>query len=332
MKFILSVAVVCLFCIKSQAKGNAFSVAKGKPVKVIQTGKQTFLVNENGVSWLQKETPGLVIKPEGGITDAFVLKDELWLATSMGVKVYNIKDFKETKHYFTGKRISAMSNDPTGKVWVATHLDGVYSQLSADSFEQKLNVVGTYALRCTADSNVWIGTNVGMYRINTNDLKITRYAEEGYSGYELPDNIVERLYDDEQSNIWVLMPDNISFKSGEHYQGEIPSYAYVGDRNNEIKTIVSLKKTSYLFVTQKGVYLLPSATLKEEHEHGTSEIFSTHQTQAFSLKGTQIGAPDNLLSEEVIFAEKAGGEIYFITAKGGWKIKEKELVKRMLKG
>lgn len=314
------------------AKELFFPVLKGVPIKVLPAGKQTLLINESTVSLLNKQALHTLIDSIGLIADASLHDKELWLATNDGVKVFGTEDYQLKHEFFKGKRISALGKDVYNRMWVATSLEGIYMQNSKDNFETKLTINGAYSLMCTADSNIWVGTNVGMYRLAAKDFSVTRYAEEGYSGYELPDNIVEHLYKDDQSNIWVVMPDNISFKSSTHYQGEIPSYAYIGDKNNEIRTIVPLQKMSYLFVTEKGIFLLPSLALKEEHEHGSSEVFTGHETQAFDLSNKQLGTPEALKGQPVLYAEKANEDIYFITASGGWRIKEKDLIKRMLKG
>src|SRR5690606_36803796 len=99
---------------------------------------------------------------------------------------------------------------------------------------------GILTLAATQDSNVWIGTNVGLYKMSLKDYSTIRYAEEGYSGYELPDNIIEQLYEDPFSNIWVVMPDNISFKRGNNYTGENPTYNFIGVKNNKIYSITPI--------------------------------------------------------------------------------------------
>lgn len=332
MKFVAFLLMMMALYGGVSAKDFFLHGSEGVPVKVLPAGKQTLLVYENNVSILNKQEVRTVINSAGSISDAVYTGTELWLATRDGVKVFGTKDYTLKQEYFKGKRISALGRDVYSRMWIATGLEGVYMQNEQGGFDARLNTNGAYTLLCTADSNIWVGTNVGMYRLAAKDFAVTRYAEEGYSGYELPDNIVEHLYKDEQSNIWVVMPDNISFKSSTHYQGEIPSYTYIGDKHNDIKTIVSLQKMSYLFVTEKGIFLLPSSALKEEHAHQTSEVFTGHETQAYNITGAQLGTPETLKGQPVLYAGKAKDEIYFITATGGWKIREKDLIRRMLKG
>lgn len=321
--------IAVLLATNAMAKENIFKIpAEHMPVKMLAYNKETLVVTPQSVSRLVKGKPEVIVAA-GGITDAVVTGNELWLATYKGVQKYELGKkaiLKQT--YFQDTRIAALALDTYHRLWVATSFKGVFMQ-QADSFEKKVNIPGAYSLACTPDSNIWVGTNVGLYRIAANDFSTTRYAEEGYSGYELPDNLVERLYADDASNVWVVMPDNISFKSNKKYQGELPSYAYVGDKNNELKKIVTLKGSSYLFITQKGMYFLPSTSLKEEHHHGGSEIFSGDDAQAFAINGKHVSMPSKLTGASVQYAERVGNDLYFVTEKGGWKIKEKDFIKQI---
>ncbi len=307
MKSLLPVLLLLFTAWHTTAKDKAFKVTgDAQPIHVLSDNRQAYLVTVQGVSLIDNEKATAVITGAGQIHDALMLDNELWLATGDGLKVFSNKDFKPTRNYFKGKAIHAIGTDVYKRLWVATAYDGVYLQAARDSFRQQLNISTVYSLVCTADSTVWIGTNIGMYHVSANDFNMTRYAEEGYSGHELPDNIVERLYKDDASNVWVLMPDNISFKSSNHYAGEIPSFGFVGEQRNNIAAIVPLQQTSYLFVTGKGVILLPSASLKEESHQHNSEIFAAHDTKAFALTATQLGSPESLKDSPVLFAEKIG--------------------------
>lgn len=329
MKYFICVVVSCFFGVNAGAREAIFSMIPGNtPVKIMSFNKQTLLVGSKTVELIRKDRPLTIIEPAATISDATIDGNDLWLGTDKGVKVYDLNDYKLKQTYFPSTRISAVAIDAFKRIWVAASLKGVYLK-DNDSFINKVSIAGIYSLVCTADSNIWVGTNVGLYRIAGNDFKTTRYAEEGYSGYELPDNIVERLYKDEHSNIWVVMPDNISFKSNARYQGEIPSYAYVGDKHNTVRTIVPVAGSSYIFVTEKGLFFLPSSSIKEDHHAKGGEVFTAENAQAFVLDLKQLNVPAKLSEYPVTYAEKVGDELYFITAAGGWRVKEKDLVKRI---
>lgn len=327
MKLVLTFLSSIMLYTSVLAGESIFTLPEGRTLKLLPTGKEVLFVQENRISILEGKTLRPLISDVGTINDAVVKGNELWIATQDGLKIADKSSGQVKRIAFNHKRISALDKDVYGRIWIATTLEGVYMQ-SGDSFTLKLNTNGAHALVCTEDSAIWVGTSVGLYRLAAANFALTRYAEEGYSGYELPDNIVERLFKDERSNIWVLMPDNISFKSSTHYNGEIPSYTYVGDKYNEIHTIVPLAGNSFLFTTAKGLFFLPSNALKEEHQHdGQMEVHNNAGVQAYVLTAEQLYRPGSLQKEPVLFAGKVNKDIYFLTAKGGWKVAEKKLVK-----
>lgn len=331
MKFILTFLSSIILYTSVLAGESLFTLPQGRTLKLLPAGNEVLFVRENGISVLEGKSIRPLISDAGTINDAVVKGNELWIATQDGLKIVDRNSRQVKRTVFSHKRISALDKDVYGRIWIATALEGVYME-SGDSFALKLNTNGAHALICTEDSAIWVGTSVGLYRLGATNFALTRYAEEGYSGYELPDNIVERLFKDEQSNIWVLMPDNISFKSSTHYNGEIPSYTYVGDKYNEIRTIVPLAQHSYLFTTAKGLFFLPSNALREEHQHDAqTEIHSNAGAQAYVLTSGQLCRPVSLQNEPVLFAGKVNKDIYFLTAKGGWKVAEKKLMKSILK-
>jgi hypothetical protein len=323
MKCLLSIISVLIW--QTSVMAHSFTlVSPDATIKILKAGKRTLLINEHNIYTIQKNGLARLLALGTAITDATIHENDLIIATNTGLKVYDVTDFKEKKNSFPKEKISAIGVDVLNRLWIATTTKGCYMQTADNDFELKLNIAGMYALKCSADSNIWIGTNIGMYRIAAKNFETTRYAEEGYSGYELPDNIVEQIFTDQASNVWVVMPDNVSFKRNNDYTGEIPSYDFVGVKNNEVRTIVALSKSSYIFITAKGCYLLPSSSLKEEHHHN-NEIFAENNTHAFELNNKQLKCPQNLETEPIIFAEKVAQLIYFITAKGGWSVSEKNL-------
>ncbi len=301
------------------------------PVKILGHDKKTYVINRNSIDIIHdKHTLRSVIYPLAAVNDATIKKQELWLATDKGAYIYDLKSYELKDQYFDRQKITAVATDVHNKVWIGTFLNGVYKQNDKDSFEQKLNVTATYTLLCTPDSNAYIGTNIGLYKMNIANDQITRFAEEGHSGHELPDNIVEQLFKDDHSNIWVIMPENISFKSSKYYNGEIPSYAFVGDKSNRIINIIGLKKDkAYLIVTEKSLALLPANSIEKDHHHVHSdEIFGKQNTPAFYVESDKLNTPKFLMNEPITYVAKVNKVIYFFTERGHWKIPEKNLLKQ----
>lgn len=323
--FFYSFALIIAFASNSQ--GQSVS----QPVKVLDQDKKTYVIRRSSIDIIQgKSILKPVIHPDASVNDAAIRKQELWLATDRGIYVYDLNNYQLLYQYFNQQKITAVATDINNEIWVGTFLNGVYKHSSKDSFEQKLNVTAVYTLLCTPDSNTYIGTNIGLYKMNIFSGQTTRFAEEGHSGYELPDNIVEQLFKDDYSNIWVIMPDNISFKSSKSFNGEIPSYAFVGDKSNKIINIMGIRNKAFLIATQKSIALLPAGSIEHDHHHAHSdEIFSRQNTHAFSINMDKLKAPESLKSEPVTYVGKVKENIYFFTDKGYWKTSEKNVLKQL---
>ena len=256
--------------------------------------------------------------------------NELWIATDKGVKIYDLKSLALLRIEFEKIAVAGLALDAEGKAWVATTFKGVSREKENGQFETRLNVMTNYCIVAAPDKNIYVGTNLGLYQMSLKQgSEPIRYAEEGHSGHGLPDNLVENLYTDAASNLWVMMPENVSFKKSENYFGEIPTFSFVGNKNNKIYKIIGLKDENYLFVTSNGLLLVPSASLTD-HGHG-DEVFSGQDTNALLLTNKAISKPDNLANEPIVYAEKNNNKIYFYTANGFWKISENDIIKFLKK-
>lgn len=332
-KILLSLATISLLqSVSAVAADKIVSNFNFVPTAVCSNEKYTFVVKNNQIFQLKKDVLSKVVESNTSFNDAVVYNNQLWAATQSGIQVYDInKGYAQSKHLLENKRVSQLTVDQHNRLWAALPLLGAYMKKDNDSFEVKVNAMGCYSIESTKDSSVWVGTSIGLYKLNESDFKYTRYAEEGHSGHELPDNIVEKLYKDDQSNVWVVMPDNISFKSSKNYSGEIPSYAFVGDKENNIRNIIPLPKSSFLFVTDKSISLLASSELESHNHYQTEEVLTAHNAKAFGLNAEQLSAPNLLRNEPVLYAEKSNSKIYFITSKGAWSVSESAIIKKNTK-
>jgi ligand-binding sensor domain-containing protein len=327
------VCVVLLFLGASLSAKSRFAVTGQDPVrKVFTFNKKQYAITAHQLLLLKNDTSQLLYTLAGGINDAVMLGDEIAIASNAGLYFWRFANNSiDSVTSFAGERISCLAKDAAGKLWVGNAYKGCYRQATRDSFELKLNIPSILSMTATADSNVWVGTNIGLYRVAIRDFATTRYAEEGYSGYELPDNIVEKLFSDDYANIWVVMPDNLSFKKGSSFSGEMPVFDFVGERNNEVNAILLLDRKYYLFITQKGVSSLPVTGLNEHHHHATEEVHESHGLMARACTNAELQSPVVLRNEPILNAVKDNGAVWFITAKGCWAVSEQKL-KKILSG
>jgi ligand-binding sensor domain-containing protein len=299
-------------------------------MRILPQGKAKLFITPSGVMQMKGNALTSIYTETDGILDAVVQDNMVFLATRKGLKRLDAGNgYKPQPTLFEGREISSLALDNKKRLWVGSMYQGAYVQQGPDSFELKLQIPSILSMASnTADTNVWVGTNVGLYRVGTGTFNTTRYAEEGYSGYELPDNVVEHLFADDLTNVWVLMPDNISFKKGNGFQGELPTFEFVGDKGNVIHSILAVRGDWYMFVTAKGVSYMPIRALQQEHAHATEEVHETHNTQARQAAGADLLAPKGWESEPVLRAEKMNGRVWFVTAKGCWSVSERKLAAR----
>ena len=305
-------------------------------VKMLMAGKTQLVITRRQVLQCSGGNARPVFTSATDIRDGQVQGNTLFLATAGGLERLNgSAGYAAQSPLFAGKDIVALAQDNLGRLWVGATYQGAYVQhgVGTDSFDLKIQVPSILSLAAAAgDTSVWVGTNVGLYRVGTGAFSTTRYAEEGYSGYELPDNVVEHLYADALSNVWVLMPDNISFKRGSSFAGEMPTFEFLGDRENHIWSIVAVSDKWYVFVTQKGVSYLPIQALKETHGGPTEEVHSSHGMEARQAMGAQLSVPAIWAGQPIRYAQNAGSTLWLFTDKGGWPVSQKKLLRTLEKG
>lgn len=331
-RFVQFFAIMFLFIFNSITHATGYFPVPLKEnehvVKMISGKKETYLISNYRVYRKCKDGFNVVINSPSVINDAIIDSNTLWIASDAGLFHTNLTDFKMEEEKglvfkFKEHNVNRLALDASGTMWIGTFGSGVYTK-KGRLFETKLEISPILSLATTPNGDVWVGTNVGMYRFRHNEKNWNRYAEEGYSGYELPDNIVENLFGDSQSNMWVLMPDIVSFVSVGNTDGHIPAYSYVGKPNNQVLDIVNLDKSSYLFATTDGLVYLPGAP-EDKHDHGSSEVHTEEKGPgAILVSNDKLNSPASLANEKVIKLLSEKDKIWFITNKGIWSVKTKQ--------
>jgi len=304
-----------------------------RPVSLLKLGKSTYYISSSGIALVEKQKSVTLKRFASPVRAAAVLDKKIYIGTDSGLFIFNPQNKELLEDdFFRKQKISSLTIDAGNSLWVGAMYSGCFLKHKNNDYEQKLNIPGILSLCATPDSNVWIGTNVGLYKMSIKDYAITRYAEEGYSGYELPDNIIEQLYQDRFSNIWVVMPDNISFKRGNSYTGENPTYDFIGVKNNKIFSITDVSDRSYLFITENGTYFLPYADEDAHHHHGGStEIYGVNSTTAYTVDFSKLNFPPAMLGQKIYFSGKIDKQIYLFTKTSVYRISEKKLLNGLKK-
>lgn len=138
-------------------------------------------------------------------------KGNVWLAGPGGdLTVFDGINFKyfgkenglERKVYF------CLTEDQSGNIWAGVYGSGVYRlTLNADSLQIKnytvkdgLNGAIPFLIICDSINNIWVGTNLGIDKIDQQTNIITHYGKnEGFLGIETNNNAA---YLDKNGNLW----------------------------------------------------------------------------------------------------------------------------------
>ena len=143
-----------------------------------------------------------------------------WLATGQGLLKYN----GNTKEFGLfqlkgpdGEQIQlltlALLEDYTGKLWFGTYLGQLYVlDTYTEYFEQVtlnkdlVSFSRIFSLCETKPGEIWMGTNRGLYRLNTETKELKRFL----SSDGLANDVVYSVISDEENNIWCSTNNGIS--------------------------------------------------------------------------------------------------------------------------
>lgn len=144
------------------------------------------------------------------VTSLFEDKDSrIWVGTSTGDIFY--LDPARKVHRFSieeghpAKSITSMIQDANGYIWFSTYGEGVYvytgSRLFNIGMEDGLSALDVYAMICTPQGEIWIGTDDGI-NICTFIQEHKQIKRLGlHDG--LPDQIITALQADQHGNVWI---------------------------------------------------------------------------------------------------------------------------------
>ena len=264
--------------------------------------------------------------------DASLLAGNIMLATDNGIFAYSLKksSLKKILPEKLNRKVDHIITDAFNHLWFSSMFGGAFMIDSADNIEEKITAPAIYSLATTPDKNVWVGTNIGLYKISLSRTEINRYEEEGIEGYEIPDNLVEKLFADENSNIWALL-DGVTVFIPNKKTENVPSYNYMGDKENHIIAIseIPASSESYLFATARGI--MYTADLNGYKNINAGEIHQAYHETAYLLPENIFEKPLSLKNDTVINITNVNGSTWFITENGLWKMSTKKLVKKLKK-
>ncbi|MCK0158030.1 ATP-binding protein [Cellulophaga sp. F20128] len=147
---------------------------------------------------------------------AFTSTYEMWISTDHG-KVYqhiiNTDILKELKSPLTHKKQDIkLTSDLSGKLWIATELEGLYSYYPNFGEFTQFNPPeknGSHDLflyvYAGKNNNIWAGTDGnGLYKINSETNAVTIFKHEEINKFSISNNTVTFINEDSYGNIWTV--------------------------------------------------------------------------------------------------------------------------------
>ena len=273
----------------------------------------------------------------------FVDDSSVWIGVDNGVLVFQIKNklksfFKIDTTVATCKIVTIFKNADQ-HIYIGSDAYGLYAYRANDVPEKISTMFPINKGVATADSTIWVGTDVGLFRKRKNEW--VRYNEEGVSNFEIPDNIVQNLVVDNTGLLWVLMRNGLAVietvnskdlkksksHSHEDEHGHIPSKEYLGRTQNSIYDVHYYKNKGYLFATDMGMLYLPTYKNEEVVENFHHDGGEKVENKAL-LKMPDIAAINNEYGK-ILFINDQGPNTYLICEKGICRLSKKMLLQML---
>ncbi|MBI9065249.1 MAG: hypothetical protein JEZ14_24910 [Marinilabiliaceae bacterium] len=159
---------------------------------IIITNDNAFIQADADFNVISRIVPGKMRSdgvPPGQIMDVLETHDgKIYLATENGLVVFNesflsfsiVQD--QSDQYLSPKNINCLFEDESGKIWAGTQNDGLFSFCpDGQSFKrydasQGLTATSVYSIQADEQQRLWMGTDQGLFRFNTNHNRFTRFT------------------------------------------------------------------------------------------------------------------------------------------------------------
>lgn len=139
-------------------------------------------------------------------------KGTIWVGTWTG-GLYRIH---ESHNQFTFERIpdqeglfrqiTSITEDQAGKLWIGSYTSGLVSLDPKTLYMKREFNFGdneVNKLLIDSKSNLWIGTNSGLYYIDSKTNKVNHYQYQPFIAHGISSNTLYELYEDKSGNIWI---------------------------------------------------------------------------------------------------------------------------------
>lgn len=207
----LSNKYVAALCTDKQ--GNLWIGTHGNGLNVYNPKTLTF-------TYLADTSYRLRVSPDDYITSLFLARDNIWVSTKGGLKLYSTKtmlplSLSVDDVNVKSKEITQVIQDQSENVWLATadrqiiRLSSAGGGYHVRKTKLKRNSVGgdegsILTLVADVTDNLWMGgENSGLNYLDSESLAITSYLADEENSKKLPTNSVRCVYVDNKGLVWI---------------------------------------------------------------------------------------------------------------------------------
>lgn len=294
-------------------------------IKILSTSHKKFIITSEYFFEIKNDKVTKTTNLPFICNDAVVFNNDIAIASDSGIIIYSVKrnTFKPYLRKQWNKKIEYILTDALNQLWFSSMYEGAFLIKDDSIINSKIEAPVIYCIAGTPDNNIWVGTNIGLYQILSNSMETRRYAEEGIEGYSIPDNLVEKLYPDTDSNVWAQLSETIVFISPHQQNNDAQAFDYIGNKENKVLGIVKLNllKDGYLFATSEGIVFVKN--IETSQNQSTEEIHSTFEKKGSLLNADAVKKPKewkNLIIKN-IYSDRHF--TWFMTEEGVWRVKNK---------
>ncbi|MBI4648099.1 MAG: SpoIIE family protein phosphatase [Bacteroidia bacterium] len=199
-------------------------------------------------------------------------KNMIWIGTDSAIYLYNIatKKLNIVQKNITCNLIFPYDNE---NIWIAgknTLFEGNINTYEINPmrevvFKNIKSEISIYCIYPDTSSNIWLGTNIGLFFYNTKGKKVTEYKHDDKNQFSIISNTVFTIDADEQNNIWLGTDKGLS-------RFDIKKQIFI-NYNYVSQNSLTHACTICAFEDEKGYFWLGSS-----HEGGLSKVDVKKQT------------------------------------------------------
>lgn len=199
-------------------------------------------------------------------------KGWMWFSTSQGLNKYDgisIKIYKSNQEDSTnlvGTLVRFIYEDKKGQLWVGTETGGLIKfdretekficYFEYDSQNKKIFYFAN-TMAETKDGDLWIGTNIGLKKLNRSTQKFYTYVNNPFKPNSLCDNFIKKVYFDRAGYLWIGTRNGLDrFNPKTHYFEHIPIF----EKNDQDKSVCEIFEDNegkiWVGTYAKGIFVI----------------------------------------------------------------------------